>query len=373
MLDRAPKWRQAIDIVAALTAELERSSQFHIIAYRDEARPLLAGTEGEWLPAANRSLVEQAMQSLRSEAAPDGRSNLHAAFTAAAALRPAADTIYLVTDGLPTAGPLGSERRSDERQRRSRLELAAAQGPSAARINVILLPLEGDLTAAPAYWELALRTGGSLLAPTEDASTDAILGVPLDSKYLVFVVDTSGSMRQFAWADVGNHLVETISAYPFLEGIQIIDGQGRFLFHEFRNGWIPASPEQMAAALDALEVWRRFSDSDPREGVMAAIDFLSAHEKENAAIYVYGDDLAAGGSPRAVERFLTSVGEENRDDAGARKARIHAVAFPVYYEELGVLLTAANYAVLMRELAQRNGGSFIALPSGWTASFAVIQ
>ena len=51
-----------------------------------------------------------------------------------------------------------------------------------------------------------------------------------------------------------------------------------------------------------------------------------------------------------------------RDDEGNRRARIHSVAFPVYYEVTGSLMSAADYAALMRDLSQRNGGSFIALP-----------
>jgi hypothetical protein len=44
--------------------------------------------------------------------------------------------------------------------------------------------------------------------------------------------------------------------------------------------------------------------------------------------------------------------------------RIHAVAFPVYYDVTGgELLSAARFATLMRVLCQRNGGTFVALPS----------
>ena len=35
-------------------------------------------------------------------------------------------------------------------------------------VNTILLAMEGDPNAAPAYWVLALGTGGSLLAPADD-------------------------------------------------------------------------------------------------------------------------------------------------------------------------------------------------------------
>jgi hypothetical protein len=35
-------------------------------------------------------------------------------------------------------------------------------------INVLLYPLEGDPYSSPAYWTLALQTGGSMMAPSED-------------------------------------------------------------------------------------------------------------------------------------------------------------------------------------------------------------
>ena len=54
----------------------------------------------------------------------------------------------------------------------------------------------------------------------------------------------------------------------------------------------------------------------------------------------------------------------DRRERGERRVRIHAVAFPVYYEVTGgELLSAARFAVLMRVLCQRNGGTFVALPS----------
>jgi hypothetical protein len=35
-------------------------------------------------------------------------------------------------------------------------------------VNVLLFAMEGDAQAAPSYWTLALRTGGSMMAPSED-------------------------------------------------------------------------------------------------------------------------------------------------------------------------------------------------------------
>jgi hypothetical protein len=47
-------------------------------------------------------------------------------------------------------------------------ERAEREVPNGMPINVLLYPLEGDPYAAPAYWRLALATGGSMMAPSED-------------------------------------------------------------------------------------------------------------------------------------------------------------------------------------------------------------
>jgi hypothetical protein len=61
---------------------------------------------------------------------------------------------------------------------------------------------------------------------------------------------------------------------------------------------------------------------------------------------------------------VREVDRRNRVDAsGQRRVRIHAVAFPVFYEATGgELYTSADFAVLMRVICQRNGGTFVALP-----------
>jgi hypothetical protein len=45
---------------------------------------------------------------------------------------------------------------------------AVRQLPANVPVNIILFAMEGDPQAAPAFWVLALRTGGSMLAPSED-------------------------------------------------------------------------------------------------------------------------------------------------------------------------------------------------------------
>jgi hypothetical protein len=186
-------------------------------------------------------------------------------------------------------------------------------------------------------------------------------GIPVDSEYIIFVIDTSGSMRQYQWDRVMQELKETLDVYPQVKGIQVMNDEGEYMFKSYRNQWIPDSPSRRKAILDAMKNWNAFSNSSPREGILAAIhEFYDPNKR--ISLYVYSDDFAQG----SINAVVREVDRENhaRDEDG-RRVRIHAVAFPTYYEVTGgELLSAAQFATLMRVLCQRNGGTFVALPAG---------
>jgi hypothetical protein len=185
-------------------------------------------------------------------------------------------------------------------------------------------------------------------------------GVPVDSEYIVFLIDTSGSMRQYAWDMVQRQMRETLEVYPTVKGIQVMNDMGEYLFKSYRNEWIPDTPGTREAIIDALRNWNAFSNSSPREGILAAIDTFYDPQKR-ISLYVYSDDFAQG----SINAVVREVDRKNRaNDPDGRRVRIHAVAFPVYYDVTGgELLSAARFATLMRVLCQRNGGTFVALPS----------
>ncbi len=166
---QAPKWRQLVDTVDWLTAQLRPGTQFQIIAFNSEAWSLIDGTDGQWLTVRDGSLLDQAVRTLRNETTPHGATSLHAAFAAAKALVPKPDNIYLLADGLPTMGEVMPSRAGvTGKERMNHFDRAMRVLPFNVPVNVILLAMEGDPLAAPAYWLLALRTGGSLLSPAED-------------------------------------------------------------------------------------------------------------------------------------------------------------------------------------------------------------
>jgi len=185
-------------------------------------------------------------------------------------------------------------------------------------------------------------------------------GIPVDSEYIIFIIDTSGSMQRYAWNRVQQQIRETLEVYPQVKGIQVFNDMGEYMFKSYRNEWIPDTQGRRDAIIDALRNWQAFSNSSPREGILEAIDTFYDPEKK-ISLYVYSDDFASG-SINAVVREVDRRNTAGLD--GQRRVRIHAVAFPVYYEVTnGELLSAARFAVLMRVLCQRNGGTFVALPS----------
>jgi hypothetical protein len=192
-----------------------------------------------------------------------------------------------------------------------------------------------------------------------DPTEYKIGGIPVDSEYIIFVVDTSGSMRRYEWDRVQQQIQETLDVYPTVKGIQILNDEGEHMFRSYRGEWIPDTPSRRQAIVDGMKNWNAFSNSSPREGILEAIERYYDPDKK-ISIYVYSDDFAQG----SINAVVREVDRRNRIDAeGNRRVRIHAVAFPVYYDVTGTMLTGANFAILMRALCQRNGGTFVALPS----------
>ncbi len=208
----------------------------------------------------------------------------------------------------------------------------------------------------PAAVALAVL-GGALAASLAQARA---IGVPLDSEYLIFVVDTSGSMRRYEWDRVQQQIAETLDLYPAVEGIQVLNDEGNHLFVATPGEWLEDTPALRREILERLESWDAFSNSTPQRGIRRAIETYYDPDKR-ISVYVYSDDLATGsGSIAGIVREIEAL---NHDAAGDYRVRIHGVAFPVYFDATGEMGTGGDYAVLMHTVAQHNGGSFVALPS----------
>ena len=185
-------------------------------------------------------------------------------------------------------------------------------------------------------------------------------GIPVDSEYIIFIIDTSGSMQRNAWSLVQKKLAETLKVYPKVKGIQIMNDMGTYMFSQYRGEWIPDTPARRRAIISNLSTWRSFSNSSPVEGIEAAIRTFYAPDKK-ISLYVFGDEF----SGNAIQPVIDQVDRINRTTKdGTRRVRIHAVGFPVILrDQVGRGNTGERFATLMRILSQKNGGTFVGLNS----------
>ncbi len=164
---RSAKWRRALNTVDWITTQVPASSQFQLYAFNTEAKAVLSGTDGAWQSASGGTKLTAAVQALRKVVPAEGTS-LENAFSAAARLSPAPDSIFLIIDSLPTQGTKIRTGAVDGNQRARYYREAVGRLPRGVPVNVILFPMEGDPLAPSAYWQLAQGTGGSFLSPSDD-------------------------------------------------------------------------------------------------------------------------------------------------------------------------------------------------------------
>jgi len=185
-------------------------------------------------------------------------------------------------------------------------------------------------------------------------------GIPVDSEYIVFIIDTSGSMQSLAWPLMLRKVEETLKLYPRVKGIQVMSDMGTYMFSQYEGKWIPDSPARRRAIVERLRTWRPFSNSSPVEGIEAAIRVFASPDRK-VSLYVFGDEFSGPSIDDVVQR----VDRLNRADAsGRRRVRIHGVGFPTMFAPpANSSYTGVRFATLMRELAQRNDGTFLGLNS----------
>ena len=191
------------------------------------------------------------------------------------------------------------------------------------------------------------------------APGDSVIGgIPVDSDYIIFVIDTSGSMQRFNWDLARKKLTETLAIYPHVQGIQVMNDMGEYMFSSYRGKWIPDSPGRRRAIVKRMRRWAPFSNSSPVEGITRAIRTFYAPDRK-ISIYVFGDEFTGS----SIEDVIAAIDHINREDAsGHRLVRIHGVGFPLpSFPGEGIPNTGIRFATLMRALCEKNGGTFVGL------------
>jgi hypothetical protein len=165
----ALKWQRALSITEWIGSQLPSGSQYQIYTFNVQPKPLLEGTEATWLAASDKAQLAKAMKALNAIVPADGTS-LANALRVTRELKLSPDQVVLITDGLPTQGatPPALRRFVDWTGRMRHFEEATRGLNPRTPVDVVLLPMRGDVQAPHRFWMLSRQTGGAFIMPSPD-------------------------------------------------------------------------------------------------------------------------------------------------------------------------------------------------------------
>jgi hypothetical protein len=249
------------------------------------------------------------------------------------------------------------ERADREHQRVSRLagDLSKIRGQySASRSEASVANIvERELVAAKQT--LSAEMQRLLKSQPQRKPSDTVGGIPVDSEYIIFIIDTSASMTTNHWEVATQVLREILNIYPRLKGLQVMDDEGKVMIGRTRGEWLTDSAMQRQQIVTRMKAWHAFSNSSPVEGIEEAIRTYWAPDKR-ISLYVLGDEFTG----ESYQEALSAVAKINKTDAnGRRLVRIHAVGFP---QGAGMTpFTSVRFSALMRMMCEQNNGTFVGI------------
>ncbi len=231
-------------------------------------------------------------------------------------------------------------------------EFKASQG-EATVTNIVEQELVAAHQTLTAEMARLLKT-----ARPRDPNVLAVGGIPVDSEYIIFVIDTSGSMQSDNWENAQNVMKEILDIYPKVKGLQILDDEGKPMFPSTKGQWLQDNPAQRQKVLTTMVNWKPYSNSSPVEGIGAAVQGWWSADKK-ISVYVIGDDFTGP----SIEAALAAVRKYNPvDRQGRHKIRIHAIGMPSGSSSPGTI--NARFSALMRAMCDENEGTFVGLTVG---------
>ncbi|WP_440056718.1 VWA domain-containing protein (plasmid) [Pseudoalteromonas sp. T1lg65] len=172
----SPKWQRTVRIAKWLLARLPKDAKVSMVAFSDTAATL--GSRATY--SAKFSQTAQTLASEIDKLTPENGTNLQLGLKQITSAMPQMTDLYIVTDGLPTLGEQAKTLKGFTQCRsffgsaktisgECRMALfnhtLKTTAPRGVRVNVILLPLEGESQASSAYWQWASATGGMMISP----------------------------------------------------------------------------------------------------------------------------------------------------------------------------------------------------------------
>jgi hypothetical protein len=262
-----------------------------------------------------------------------------------------------------------------DRRLRGKVQQLSEEQSHIARLRGDLSDIRGEYAASQELSEVQDILEGRMLAAQQELTDemrrlleqsrqrrepDAMVGgIPVDSEYIIFVIDTSGSMFHYAWPAVVEKMTQVLDTYPRVKGIQIMNDMGQYMYSQYAGKWIPDTPGRRKAVIARLRSWSVFSNSSPVEGITRAIRTF-ANPDYRISIYVFGDEFTGP----SIDEVVREVDRLNTGSDGVRRVRVHAIGFPTVFSVAGAgEHTGVRFSTLMRILCRRNDGTFVGLNS----------
>ncbi len=171
---------------------------------------------------------------------------------------------------------------------------------------------------------------------------DEVGGIPVDRDYVIFIVDTSGSMKEI-WHKVMREIDNILTVHPQVKGFQVINDNGNYLVSGYAGKWMKDTPSMRKRAMKLFSSWASISNSSPVEGIETALTHYSKYTKD-LSIYVIGDDFTGTNFDQVILRM---------QQLNKGRARIHALNF------ISPNASTDRFSTLMREICRENQGTFL--------------
>lgn len=250
--------------------------------------------------------------------------------------------LYGLMDELKTESAVNSEQSTKAKAEilkaaRAKLEYAMTETAKLQQTSTELKKQLGALQKKVKKQQIAGTSEGD-----QSRQDDEVGGIPVDRDYVIFIVDTSGSMKEI-WRKVMREIEDILTVHPQVKGFQIINDNGNYLVSGYAGKWMKDTPSMRKRVMKLFSSWASISNSSPVEGIETALTRYSKYTK-NLSIYVIGDDFTGANFDQVISRTR---------QLNKGRARIHALNF------ISPNASTDRFSTLMREICRENQGTFL--------------
>ena len=147
-------------------------------------------------------------------------------------------------------------------------------------------------------------------------------GIRIDSRYLIFIIDNSGSMVEGApWSRVVKEIETIIMTFPSLEGFMIMNDTGKTIVGG--GNWVKPTKANRIDAVNKLKRVNAMTNSNPIPAIEKSIN-IYGRKYDDVGIFIIGDDIRES---KNVDSRLLEINRINTKSDGSKYVRINALGF----------------------------------------------